>query len=258
MSKRFPESQDEFQHKRGQKDGSHGALPADSNEKYREGFDAGRFDDEKNKFGETFARALKAERDFVRKMSKKEKKKEYDEPSPRREAPLYSCPICGEEEEYDGYYCLNCGYDDDDYDDYEVVSEKEEEEGKKEREEREKEEKRRKEIESLMRGTLYISKYTSPQRLKKLSESGEIWLYNRITFVPPSYWVKYKCDRCGHEWDDIQKGFGSPRETQDCRMGCSRGANGSPLLLWLFKIIKGLITGKEPFGYGRLIKSEEL
>lgn len=75
--------------------------------------------------------------------------------------------------------------------------------------------------------------------------------------IPPTYEVRYKCTRCSHEWDDIHVGYDPIEDTQDCRMGCSSGAD-RPSWLGLYKIIKGLITHREPFGYGRLIKSEKL
>lgn len=257
MSKHFAKSQDEFQHRRGQIDGSHGALPGDSNKKYREGYKLGQFNYEKEKYGETIARTLKAERDFAEKISKETKQKEKEGPLPRIEAPFYSCPICGEE--YDGYYCYGCGYDDDydDDEDYDNYSSQEEVPGDEEENEKDEEEEK---IKALMgsSGRLYISKYTSPERLQRIMESGELYLYTGVTFVPPDYLVRYRCDRCGHEWDDIiPETFVSSKTFVDCRMGCSNGAS-KPTLLGFLKIIIGLITGKEPFGYGRLIKSEEL
>jgi len=69
---------DDFQHGRGQKDGAHGKLFGTSGDgfskKYKEGYDAGRFDYEKKKYGETIAKGAKAERDFAKRISKGGKK----------------------------------------------------------------------------------------------------------------------------------------------------------------------------------------
>jgi DNA-directed RNA polymerase subunit RPC12/RpoP len=75
--------------------------------------------------------------------------------------------------------------------------------------------------------------------------------------IPPMYEAIYKCTRCSHEWNDIHVGYNPVEDTQDCKMGCSNGYNELSLL-GLYKTIKGLITGREPFGHGRLIKKEEL
>ena len=182
------------------------------------------------------------------------------------------CPVCGSE--YDGSYCYSCDDDDDYYNEEESYEPQkptrqqvivERLTGKKESElmeivmKNEEEDLKSAALERLVgiRDSLYISKYTSPQRLKKLSDSGEIGLYSGVTFVPPTFLVTYKCNRCGHEWDSTWNEFGLPKELINCMMGCSNGAN-NPSLLGLYKIIKGLITGKEPFGYGRLIRSKEL
>ena len=102
---------------------------------------------------------------------------------------------------------------------------------------------------------LHVYSNSSPQAIKRELDTG---LYNGVTFIPDTYLVTYKCDRCGHEFDCIvPETFLGAKEFVDCRMGCSRGAN-EPSLLGLYKIIKGLITGKEPFGYGRLIKKKKL
>jgi hypothetical protein len=112
------------------------------------------------------------------------------------------------------------------------------------------------------RGTLQISKYTSPKWIKRMIDSNEIWLYSRIEFLPTNYLLTYRCTRCGHEWNEIEPDYNLNTlnlrlKSANCRIGCSTGAD-QPSLLGLYKIIKGLITGKEPFGYGILIKSEEL
>ena len=87
-------------------------------------------------------------------------------------------------------------------------------------------------------------------------EKIEAILSSRMVSVPSSTFLAvYKCTRCGHEWDSTCAG--SPQETQNCIMGCSSGSD-QPSLMGLYKIIKGLITGKEPFRYGRLINSKEL
>ena len=105
------------------------------------------------------------------------------------------------------------------------------------------------------RNRLYVYSYTSPQAIKRALESG---FYSGVTFVPDKYLVRYRCDRCGHEWEGIlpETHIGS-NETVDCRMGCSRGANDGSSL-GMYKIIKNLFSGKKPFGYGRLIKSEKI
>jgi len=74
--------------------------------------------------------------------------------------------------------------------------------------------------------------------------------------IPNMYEARYKCTRCGHEWDDIHVGYDPIENPQDCRMGCSNGY-GEISLLGLYKTIKSVITGKETFGFGRLIKKEE-
>ena len=75
--------------------------------------------------------------------------------------------------------------------------------------------------------------------------------------IPPVYETRYKCTRCGHKWDDIHVGYNPVEDTQDCKMGCSNGYD-KPSLLGLYRGIKGLITGKETFGHGRLIKKTEI
>ena len=71
---RLDESSDEFQHRKGQEDGSSGALFGTNGDcttrKYREGFDAGKFDYDQQKFGRAFAEAGKDERDYVGRSSK--------------------------------------------------------------------------------------------------------------------------------------------------------------------------------------------
>ncbi len=65
---------EDFHHSRGQKDGSHGKSRNDiGNKKYSQGYNTGRFDYEKKRYGETFARGAKAERDFVDRLNKKQR-----------------------------------------------------------------------------------------------------------------------------------------------------------------------------------------
>jgi hypothetical protein len=62
---------DDYHRRRGQIDGAHGKLRGDiGNKAYDEGYDAGLFDYEKQRFGEAWARANKAERDFVKGLNR--------------------------------------------------------------------------------------------------------------------------------------------------------------------------------------------
>jgi hypothetical protein len=61
---------DDFQHKKGEKDGARGKMFGDiTNPAYREGYSEGKFQRDKHKYGETFARLSKAERDWASKSS---------------------------------------------------------------------------------------------------------------------------------------------------------------------------------------------
>jgi len=99
----------------------------------------------------------------------------------------------------------------------------------------------------------HVYKHTSPEAIKKALDSGQ---YLGVTFEPTIYSVRYKCDRCGHECDEIHDSHGGIPEFKKCRMGCSVGDDDS--FFGLVKIILSLFTGKSPFGYGRLISQKEL
>ena len=101
---------------------------------------------------------------------------------------------------------------------------------------------------------LHVYKHTSRGAIKRALETG---FYTGVTFEPANYLLRYRCDRCGHEWDDIWNRYGPPEETIDCRNGCSNGYNNLFSLIGLYRMIKGLITGRDSFGFGRLIKKEE-
>jgi len=100
---------------------------------------------------------------------------------------------------------------------------------------------------------LCVYSFSNPKTIERAWETG---FYSGVRFVPDEYLVKYKCGRCGHEWQDIISHI-PLNNSVDCMMGCSKGAEGLSLL-WFYRVIKGLITGKEPFGYGRLIQSKNL
>jgi len=146
----FDKISDDFQHSRGQKDGAHGKLFGTSGDaftkKYREGFDAGRYDYHKKKYGETLAKAAKAERDFARRISeggKKSNNPRKEESTNIEEQPhneVEYCPICGDE--YDGVYCYSC---DDDYDEEDELAWQEEQRKRAE----EAEQKRKKIVEKI-------------------------------------------------------------------------------------------------------------
>ena len=142
---------DDFQHSGGQKDGADGKPFGTSGDpfsgKYSEGYDAGKYDYDKKKYGETFARILKADRDFgknIERCSKPQSKKQPKEelsytPSPEPEEEY--CPVCGDVLE-DGY-CYYCEEEEEEY--YEELA-------KKKEIEREKARKRRKEIDEKLKG----------------------------------------------------------------------------------------------------------
>jgi hypothetical protein len=119
------------------------------------------------------------------------------------------------------------------------------------------EEKIRKEFQKLIgsRGSLYIAKHNRGM-LERIIARNELWLYTTVIHVPPKYLLKYRCDLCGHEWDEI--GVEPFNDTTDCRMGCTVGFSGGPFLIWAYKVIRGLITQKSQFGFGILISQKEL
>lgn len=99
-----------------------------------------------------------------------------------------------------------------------------------------------------------IYRHTNPQAIERAMDTG---LYGGVTFVPPTYLCRYKCTRCGHEWDACESGYNFTEDKHtNCMMGCSNGSNLQSF--WGFcKIIIGLITGEEPFGYGVIINRKE-
>lgn len=67
------------------------------------------------------------------------------------------------------------------------------------------------------------------------------------------YLLTYKCSCCGYEWD--QESFWE-KPTSNCPRGCSKGYYyGIPSL---HKVIIGVITKKEQFGGGELVKTKDI
>ncbi|MEM2089757.1 MAG: hypothetical protein QXL88_01550 [Candidatus Pacearchaeota archaeon] len=98
---------------------------------------------------------------------------------------------------------------------------------------------------------LRIYKHTNREAIKKSLETG---FYTGVIFEPPTYEVKYRCDRCGHEHYSIYNNYRVIPEFEKCRMGCSDVVSLSGLV----RIIVSLFTGKPAFGYARLISQKEL
>ena len=104
-------------------------------------------------------------------------------------------------------------------------------------------------------GTLYIHSDSDLDTIKKRLAS---YPYSRVVHVPDKYLVKYKCNLCGHEWDNILPETNlSANKMVDCIMGCSRGADWKGFT-GFYRSLIGLITGKEPFGYGVMIESSKI
>ena len=103
-------------------------------------------------------------------------------------------------------------------------------------------------------GTLRVTSNMSHETIKRKMDEP----YSRIELVPDKYLVKYRCNRCSHEWEDILPETDlSANEIVYCIKGCSKGADGKGFM-GFYKPLIGLITNKNPFGYGIMIKSRKI
>lgn len=98
-----------------------------------------------------------------------------------------------------------------------------------------------------------INIYTRPETIKKAIESG---LYSGLYIQPPIYWLTYKCDKCGNEYESIHNSYEAIQRSEKCRMGCSEGFNEGSLLGFI-KIFLSLFTGKPAFGHAKLISETD-
>lgn len=100
-----------------------------------------------------------------------------------------------------------------------------------------------------------ISRYDTPKSIGAAIERADLVgrPYTSFRFPITKYSLKYRCTCCGREW--YEERLITKYETTECKYGCT---DYSSLRSFLIRGLIFLFTGKEPYGVGELIESEDI